>query len=147
GGTVDVELEIVGAEEEDHQVERLVGIEQRRQQAAAIAVTRSGIVVEDGGAAAQPLGDDARGAAQPLFEHGGPAVRIGVARLRLRIGTEGQAVAEGEDGLHGSAFQASIITGVSMRFLKAASSSAPRAPSTDRWSQETVTVMKEPVLI
>jgi hypothetical protein len=69
GSAVDVGLEIVGAEEENHQVERRVAGQQRRQHARPIAIGSGGKIVEHRRPTAQAFGDDPRPPAQPVLEH------------------------------------------------------------------------------
>src|SRR5690606_11836946 len=139
---------VVGAQHDDDGIERLMARQERRQDTSSVAVGRRGEIIERRCSPAQALGYDTSLAAEARFEPGRPAVLVSMApALDDGVGAEGEAVAEGEDGFHHPLLvQASIITGVSISFLNAASSSAPRAPSTERWSQERVTVMNWPVL-
>ena len=66
-------FEIVGAEHDDDEIERLVRVQQRRQCPRAVAVAIAQMIIERGRPAIQPLGDHLDPAAQRFGEHGRPA--------------------------------------------------------------------------
>lgn len=96
-------LEVVGAEQEDHHVERPVRLQAGRQGAQRVAVGAFDRVVTADGATGQTVLDDVPVRAERGLQHTGPALAAaeaaGVVAGAHRLGAVGVGVAEAQQGV------------------------------------------------
>ncbi len=95
----DDRLHVVGAEQDDDEIERRMRLQDRRQHPRAVAVAVGEMVVEGGGAAVQAFGDDPSLTAERRLQHARPAVLIGMTADGFGIIAPGQGIAVAENGL------------------------------------------------